>query len=392
MVTWRRRALILVTMVTLGVACQGAAASPPIGTDIVGDTFYQPPSPLPAGQPGDLIRTEEVAAPSGSRAWRVLYHSRSTYGADIAVSGLVVAPSSPAAPGSRPVVAWGHGTVGSADRCAPSRQSDPIAQVAGLSRLVQAGAVIAASDYEGLGGPGPHPYLVGASEGRSVLDAARAAEHLSASGAGDRVVVAGYSQGGQAGLFASELAPSYAPDLRLLGTAVAAPAVDVSSLAASAEHHRGDTGLIVAAVAGYAAVDPTADPGTVLTAAGRSRLHLVIADGCNDQALASYAHLGMWGTFSTDPLTTEPWARGWRRDSTLDGVNGPVLIVQGGRDALVPQATTSALVRQLCHQNATVAYRVYNSATHASIPVASSVDVMAWIAARVAGLPVPTTC
>lgn len=33
-------------------------------------------------------------------------------------------------------------------------------------------------DYEGLGTPGGHPYLVGPSEGRSVLDVVRAARKL----------------------------------------------------------------------------------------------------------------------------------------------------------------------------------------------------------------------
>ena len=47
-----------------------------------------------------------------------------------------------------------------------------------MKQLVDAGYVVAATDYEGLGTPGVHPYLVGESEGRSVLDAARAARAL----------------------------------------------------------------------------------------------------------------------------------------------------------------------------------------------------------------------
>src|SRR6476661_1449224 len=52
--------------------------------------FYDPPSPLPAGAPGDLIRVESVDAPSGVQAWRVLYHSTTYQRRDIAVSALVV--------------------------------------------------------------------------------------------------------------------------------------------------------------------------------------------------------------------------------------------------------------------------------------------------------------
>ena len=91
----------------------------------------------------------------------------------------------------------------------------------------KAGYVVAATDYEGLGTPGVHPYLVGESEGRGVLDAARAAKALAATDAGDQVLVFGHSQGGQAALFAGELAASYAPELTVLGVAAAAPAADV---------------------------------------------------------------------------------------------------------------------------------------------------------------------
>jgi len=34
------------------------------------------------------------------------------------------------------------------------------------------------TDYPGLGTPGPHPYLVGESEGRAVLDSIRATRQL----------------------------------------------------------------------------------------------------------------------------------------------------------------------------------------------------------------------
>ena len=55
-----------------------------------------------------------------------------------------------------------------------------------LQTFLDAGYVVAATDYEGLGTPGLHPFLVGESEGRSVLDAARAAHGLKAAAAGEQ--------------------------------------------------------------------------------------------------------------------------------------------------------------------------------------------------------------
>ena len=57
-----------------------------------------------------------------------------------------------------------------------------------LRRLLKAGYAVVRTDYEGLGTPGVHPYLVAASEGRSVLDAAAAARSVPDAEVGDRVV------------------------------------------------------------------------------------------------------------------------------------------------------------------------------------------------------------
>ena len=63
-----------------------------------------------------------------------------------------------------------------------------------------------------MGPPGPHPYLVGTSEGMNALDSVRAARNLPEAGAGSDFAVWGHSQGGHASLFTGHLAASYAPD------------------------------------------------------------------------------------------------------------------------------------------------------------------------------------
>ena len=50
-----------------------------------------------------------------------------------------------------------------------------------LNRWLKAGYAVVRTDYEGLGTPGDHPYLIGVSEGRSVLDMVRAARKLDTS-------------------------------------------------------------------------------------------------------------------------------------------------------------------------------------------------------------------
>ena len=53
-----------------------------------------------------------------------------------------------------------------------------------------------ATDYQGLGTPGVHQYVVGATEARNVLDSVKAAQQIPRAGAGNDVVALGWSQGG----------------------------------------------------------------------------------------------------------------------------------------------------------------------------------------------------
>jgi acetyl esterase/lipase len=193
--------------------------------------FYQATAEEIAGRPGTLIRSEPMlSAPGDGYAYRVLYRSTGLHDEPIAVSGVVIIPRGAPPPGGRPVVAWAHPTTGVVPHCAPSLAIFAFQQMMGSRPLIERGAIIAATDYPGLGTAGPHPYLVGVSEGRAVLDSVRVARAMADAGAGSRFAVWGHSQGGQAALYAGLLARSYAPELDLVGIAAAAPATELVTL------------------------------------------------------------------------------------------------------------------------------------------------------------------
>ena len=149
--------------------------------------FYSPPSPLPAGPPGTIIRSAVIEDYfEGATTYRVLYLSTDHDGQPRAVSGIIVVPDGPAPAEGRRVFAYTHGTVGVAPRCGPSLQdvSHSPLDLEGGAEFIAAGYVIAASDYQGLGTPGPHPYLVGDVEAMNTLDSVRAARHLADARAG----------------------------------------------------------------------------------------------------------------------------------------------------------------------------------------------------------------
>ncbi len=129
--------------------------------------------------------------------------------------------------------AW-HDGRGRRVRAFRDRPSRPASSTTIYTRVVAGylsqGWTVTATDYPGLGTPGPHPYIVGASEGRSVIDSVRAARNLDPTLSG-KSVMSGHSQGGQAAIFASELADTYGKGLHLRGTVALAPASNIDLIA-----------------------------------------------------------------------------------------------------------------------------------------------------------------
>ena len=77
-------------------------------------------------------------------------------------------------------------TTGLGNDCAPSRAAKPLAQMDWLGGMLNRGWVVTAPDYAGLGTSGVMKYLVGAAEGRDLLNSVRAVRELNHAGAGAR--------------------------------------------------------------------------------------------------------------------------------------------------------------------------------------------------------------
>lgn len=184
--------------------------------------FYHPPVTVPVGA-GHMIRTETIQGlklpETADHAERILYTSVSGVGKEdpISVSGQVIFPKGTPPKGGWPVIAWEHGTSGIADVCAPSWRGYFSRDRAFLDHWLKAGFAIVASDYQGLGTPGPHPYLMYKPEAYSVLNGLRAALKQYPDTLRNRIVLVGQSQGGGAALGTGWMAPRYAPDLNILG-------------------------------------------------------------------------------------------------------------------------------------------------------------------------------
>lgn len=333
-----------------------------------------PPEP-----PGALLRSDvlESADLPGS-VHRVLYRSRSTTGRDISVSGLVAIPDTPPPVGGHPVLAWAHGTTGIGDDCAPSRRG--AAALPMLRQHLEAGYVVAATDYEGLGTPGLHPYLVAESEGRSVLDSVRAARELAGTDmTSPRFVTIGHSQGGHAALAAAERVRTWAPELELVGTAALAPVADLERIIPVLFDSTIGLALGIYVAAGWPAAHPELEPGDLLTPAGldllkeaREACVFEMADRMGGEVIDD---------LQVRPPTEVPaWAaRIAENDIDATRVEGPVLIAQGGQDEIVPRELVDGLVDRLCASGVPLRYLSHGVADHGTIVGASMPAVHRWL-------------
>jgi uncharacterized membrane protein HdeD (DUF308 family)/pimeloyl-ACP methyl ester carboxylesterase len=385
--------LVALAAATVSAAIDRAAPNAP-------GAFYTAPSPLPSGPPGTIIRSEAIDGfHAGATTYRVLYKSTGYDGKPTAVSGFIVVPDGPAPTKGRDVLAYTHGTVGVAPSCAPSlaKAADQPLFLEGGAALLAAGYVIASSDYQGLGTPEPHPYLVGASEAMNELDAVRAAHNLAQAHAGTQFAVWGHSQGGHAALFTGQLAPAYAPELHLVGVAAGAPVPNLVDLFKVNIKTTIGKVLIAMAVQSWETVYHDAKLDQIVTPAARPIVSK-IARNClynQTQILGSVpGALALGVSF----LHTPPWeAQPWKtiaEDNTPGGAptKAPLLIVQGAADTIVAPDVTERLVHKLCQQGETVEFRLYPGVGHLVTGHEAAPAVASWIADRFAGKPPPTSC
>jgi len=364
----------------------------------VDPAFYQAAPEAMIGTPGSIMRIEPMrGAPLGASAYRLLYRSTDSSNNPIAVSGVVVIPTGTPPKEGRPIVAWAHPTSGVVPRCAPSQARFVFQTMMGLRDMVRRGYIVVATDYPGLGTPGPHPYLMGNSEARAVLDAVRAVRNVPQASAGDRYAIWGHSQGGQAALFAGALAKTYAPELQLVGIAVAAPATDLQTLLRDDADTDGGRNITAMTLWSWSQLfhlplDNVIEPGAMPAV---NALSNECIESPIDMLERSRSQRPLRQQFlRVDDITqVEPW-----RSLLLENIPGPlpsdvpVFVAQGDADRLVLPTVTQAYVKRLCHAGTKVDYLSLPGVKHGWAGANAALPAIAWITARFNGAAAPDSC
>lgn len=369
---------ILCGVVFLSHLASGAIPTPRKKPNLALTTFYQTPMPLPAGKPGELIRSQrfdDYDLPYDIRTLRILYHSRSANGKDTAASGVVLLPSGKPPAHGWPVIAFAHRFTGVGRECAPSLMrnlhSGPF-----LAMYVELGYAVIAPDYTGLGTDFPNAYLDIESNASDVINSVTAAHEALPQLSRDWIAL-GDAEGSLAVIAVAELGN----DHHVLGTIAVGGIGDAEELLErSAEETPSPTGGLLAY--GIKSVFPAFEPGAILAAESR-RAYSQLSTACIPEAVA------LKRNWQKDPSVVSFFARNRLADKPA---SAPLLLIDSDRDTTTTPVIARRLVAKLCQKKDRVQFSQYPNLESGQLLSGSVREQMAWIQDRFSGRSAPSTC
>ncbi|KRF19951.1 hypothetical protein ASG90_19665 [Nocardioides sp. Soil797] len=372
------------------------------------DPFHDAPSDLARLSPGTIIRSREVrlgllglVPQRGLRAWQLAYRSNDLNGRPEVAVTTVVLPRHHDPEQPQRMVAYQCAIDAVADKCFPSYALRPGARSWGalpqfelllMAALLERGHVLTIADHEGRGGHFAAPR----EPGFRTLDGIRAALAFPALGldADTDVALFGYSGGGMASAWAAEMAPSYAPELSVVGAVLGSPVGDPGQ--AFIKLNGGlNAGLPALVVAGLRHIYP-----------GLAR---VIDENASEQGIARLDKLERQTTVAAvvghafndfDDYLDAPLADVLATPEVLDVFDDlrlgtrvptcPVLVVQSVNDQIIDVAEVDTQVAAYADGGADVRYVRDRCSEHISLMVLAMPAMMDWLEQRFEGEEPPT--
>lgn len=354
----------------------------------------------PTNEAGTLIEASplapEYSLEGAAQAFAIRYGSTDgvTGSGHVPVTGALFLPKGTPPAGGWPVIAWAHGTVGIGDSCAPSRNPRSERDRTYLGHWLNEGYAVVATDYQGLGSPGPHPYMNSRMAAYSTLDSVRAVLKGDF-GLANKVLLVGQSQGGGAAFATAGYAAEYAPDVNVRGTI----ATGLPNLAAAAAVS-GDEGDKVDRLIGYLLyiasvahqLDPKSNPRDILT----ERAMAVF-----DQA-EQLCVMDMFTKTVEAGLTRDNSFKGdfWQHYASMTAYAGyptlkittPVFVGTGADDADTPYVMQKSVVDGACAAGSTIEWRVYPKQDHSGAVNRSFLDSRVFAQRVMAGEVIAGSC
>jgi pimeloyl-ACP methyl ester carboxylesterase len=348
-------------------------------------SFYDAPRPLAPGKPGELIRSEpsdQYNLPFELSTLRILYHSRTTNGGDVAVSGVVLIPDGRPPAGGWPVIAWAHEFRGAARQCAPSLLKNlgvgPL-----LAMYVNLGYAVVATDYSGLGADSGKMVLDMQSNALDVIYSVAAAR-AAVKEIGPKWIAVGTFQGGLAALAVAE---SDVRDPNYLGSVAISGAADAQEAYQHFAQGSSNRALLVLAST-LKALYP----------------EFQLSEMLKDQALPAYGRVAQTCGGETEPEFTNGMLKlSWENNRFVKEffsrntpgqkqVHSPLLVISGETDMVVPAEMSEKSVARMCRHGTRILFLKYPNLDASGVMGASVADQISWIKARFADYAAPDNC
>lgn len=392
----------------VGLLCS-VLCSLPIAANAGSGFYKQIPANLASLAPGAVIDTQKetnflINFNKLKYAKRILYRSTGQLGNPITASGMVFVPKGDAPEGGWPIVVWGHGTSGVGDKCSPSKNPDLydngtwLVYLKQVNKLVKEGYVVVAPDYEGMGTPGLHTYLLSDALGKVSIDGVRATKLLVPE-TSNKWAAIGHSEGGQASIAAGELADSYGLGLDYRGAVAYAPA-------------NNNLAQLMYVIENPEAIDSSSAPYLAYEAVGMRSINPsfnyanflgpLFLTRMNDAEKHCWTEWFTVDNANIEPTFENTLNPNWSSDPTvqayftaIDNVGkrpaaGPVLILQGEADGLI--GVLPILQADMCSQHTKVHAITYSNTGHDEVVDAAWPDARKWLARRFDDKSVKNDC
>jgi Secretory lipase len=385
--------LASVAITTALTVSTASAEIPPPDTD----RFYRAPQHLADAQPGAVLRSRPVDLTRSSigvphRAWQVLYRTADTTGRPEAAVATVIVPDVPFE-GRRPLLSYQPAEDTLTRRCASSYElrAGSGGEPDTFRMALERGWTVVVPDYEG-----PRSqWVAGVQAGHAVLDAIRAAQRFPKSGVAGRrtpVGIWGYSGGGHATAWASELHPKYAPELRVVGVAHGGASSDLEATARNIDGGA-PSGLLFAAAVGLSRAYPWMRLDALLNDAGRTMVKR-IGRMCLEEFVTTYPFRRI-REFTTvpDALRVPRIQKVLRRAGlTRRAPRAPIHVYHAILDEVNPISASDGMVERYCSLGARVDYERTLLGEHIAVQQSGAPGAVRYLEDRFAGRPVPNDC
>ncbi|WP_028479721.1 lipase family protein [Nocardia sp. CNY236] len=394
---------IAIATATVAAVCAivAPASAQPIYPAPDPDPFYAAPANLAGFAPGDVLAVRPMPGLlhiPGATVTMIKFRSTNSAGQPIAATTTVLTPLNHAPNG--PLLSYQHVINGLGTQCAVSRalySTDPrqvIFEAPALNALLLRGWSVALPDHLG-----PNSAYGAAKLGGLItLDGMRAARRVAHLNLADSpVALLGYSGGGMATAWAGAMAPTYAPELPLVGVAAGGVPMNLVKMIEGIGYAPHPAfGLAFAAAIGLEREYPTRLPisdqlnGTGLTVRDQ------IANSCTNEIMSAGAGRGVMDVATSVSLAYEANTRAVLEENSLEFYEGtptaPVFQWRGHHDVLIPVDSIDATMARYCAAGVPVWSELYPSPDHAVTGVLGMPSAVGWLDSRFRGDPAPSNC